>query len=171
MNKEIPVGNKNPMFLRFINHESSVLDLLLSFSRVEHLYTAQAAAKAIQDPPDLESFRQELEDAVRDVIKEGPGPEFKAFVNHYMEPSLIEEKTVKKTPRGENKSQIAYVKDDEAPWIQGLVCYNLSLYIKAFGLGELKVCRVCDKIFSNKGQYAVYCSDGCKNRKDQIKKI
>jgi hypothetical protein len=170
MNKETPVGNKNPLFLRFINRESGVMDLLSSFSRVEHDYTAKAAVKAMQDPPDLESFRQELEEAVRDVVREGPGPEFSAFVNHYMEPSLMEEKVAKQTPRGENRMQVAYVKDDQAPWIQGLVCYNLCLYIKAFGTGDLKACRVCDKIFSNKGEYAVYCSEGCKRKKDMVKK-
>ena len=165
MNKENMMGNKNPMFLRFINHESSVLDLLVSFSRVDHSYTAQAANKAIQNLPDLEPFRKELEEAVRDIVKEGPGPEFKAFVNNYMESSLVEEKIVQKTPRGENKSQIAYVKDENTPWIQGLICYNLCLYIKAFGLSDLKICKVCDKIFSDKGPYAVYCSEGCKSRK------
>jgi len=173
MNKENLVGNKNPMFLRFLNKESNVSDLLMSFSQAGHSYTAAAAKKALQNPPDLESFRQELDGAVRDIIKEGPGDEFKAFVNHYMEPSLTEEMGSEKTPLGQNQRQIAYVKDENAPWIQGLICYNLCLYIKAFGLMELKSCRVCSKIFANKGQYAVYCSDACKKNqknKNEIKK-
>jgi len=165
MNKERSVGNANPMFLRFINHEIGVRDLLISFSRSNHPVTVAASNKAMLNVPDLEPFRKELEEAVRDIVKDGPGPEFKAFVDHYMEPSLVEEKIVKQTPRGENKSQVAYVKDEDAPWIQGLVCYNLCLYIKAFGLGDLKACKICDKLFANKGQYAVYCSNVCKSRK------
>ena len=153
------------MFLRFINRKSSVTDLLVSFSRTENQETLNAVNKVMGSPPDLESFRKELEDAVRDIVRDGPGPEFKAFVDHYMEPSLVEKKVLHRTPRGDNRSQVAYVKDENAPWIQGFICYNLCLYIKAFGLDSLKVCKVCDTVFSHKGKYAAYCSDACKKQK------
>lgn len=165
--KERVVGNKNPLFLRFLNGESGVMDLLVSFQESDHSETAKAAEEAIANPPDLSEFKQELNEAVRDLIKEGPGDEFKAFVNHYMESSLTEELEISKNDMGPGRLQRAYVKDPNSTWIQGFICYNLCLYIKAFGLMNLKSCKVCGKIFGNKGQYALYCSDECKAKKDK----
>jgi hypothetical protein len=165
--KERVIGNKNPMFLRFLNGESGVMDLLISFQESEDPMTAKAAEEALNNPPDLSEFKQELEQAVRDIIKEGPGEEFKAFVNHYMEPSLTEELEISKSAMGPGRYQRATVKDPSSTWMEGFICYNLCLYIKAFGLMNLKSCKVCGKIFSHKGQYALYCSDECKAKKDK----
>lgn len=167
VNKENSIGNKNPMFLRFVNGESGVRDLLTSFSQSKHPLTAKTAEEAMKNPPDLEYFREELEGAVRDIISNGIDDDFKAFVNHYMQPSLAEEVTSIETSMGENKSQFAVIKDPEAPWIQGFVCYNLYLYIKAFGMQEMKLCKTCGKIFTHKGKYAAYCSDPCKAQKNE----
>ena len=159
------MATSNPMWLRFINKETNVLELLHSFSKSPDTKTAAAATEALKEPPDLESFRKELEDAARDMVRDGLGDEFRAFVNHYMD-SLEEDLQVQDTPRGENRSQIARVKDASGPWIQGFVCYNLCLYVKAFGLQDVKECKVCGKVFAHKGQYAAYCSDACKRKKD-----
>ena len=159
--------DKNPLFLRFINRETSVSEMLSSFARSSDSKTAVAASKLINSPPDLEDFRSELEEAVTDIIKEGVGEEFKSFVNHYMESSLEEDLDVENTSRGQNISHQARVKDDTAPWIQGFLCYNLCLYIKAFGMDDLKKCRVCGKLFANKGKWAVYCGDECKKKKTE----
>jgi len=156
-----------PLFLRFLNRETSVLDILSSFSKVEEKTTAEAAKAALDNPPDIEEFRKELEEAVRDLIKEGLGDEFKAFVNHYMESSLEEDIHIENGSFGENRSQTARVKNPSGPWVQGFICYNLCLYIKAFGLEELKTCKVCGKIFNHKGKWAAYCSDLCKSNKKQ----
>jgi len=163
--KEATFGDKNPLFLRFINRMVTIVDLLNTFSSSEDPYTASAAQKALSDPPDLEDFRKEIEDAVRDIVKDGPNEEFKAFVNHYMEPSIYQASSTSKTPFGENRSHIAYVKDENTPWIQALICYNLSLYIKAFGLESLKACKTCGKLFAHKGKWAVYCEDVCNPKK------
>ena len=165
--KENVIGNTNPMFLRFLNRESSPTDILMSVSLSEHPMTAEAAKKALDHPPDLDLFRKELEEAVRDIIKEGIDKEFKAFVNHYMEPSITEEISVSQSPLGQNRSQMAFVKDPESTWVQGMICYNLCLFVKAFGLDSLKACKVCGKLFAHKGKYAVYCSDVCKDKKKQ----
>ncbi len=163
--KETVQGNANPLFLRFINRETGVLDILLSFARSSHETTQEAAKKALQTPPNLDDFRVELEEAVREIISVGLGAEFKDFVNHYMEPSLEEVVNFKRGKFGDNRSQIATVKDDTAPWVQGMICYNLCLYIKAFGLESLKSCKTCNKLFAHKGQYAVYCNDKCNPKK------
>ena len=157
--------NKNPLFLKYLNNEVSLTGMLLSFSRSADSYTADVAQRALESPPDLSRFHGELEGAVRDIIKNGPDDSFKAFVNHYMEPSLEQETRISKGSFGENQSSIARIKDEDAPWVQGFICYNLCLYIKAFGLQELKSCKVCDKLFAHKGKYALYCSDACKPKK------
>ena len=167
--KEREIGS-NPLFLRFINKELSTGDLLIIFSRASDPFTAETALKAIEDPPDLENFRKELTDAVRDIAREGPGEEFKAFVNNYMAPSLEEDVSNSASQFGENVSRTARVKDPDSDWVQGLLCYNVCMYIKAFGLENLKSCRVCSKLFSHKGKYAVYCSDSCKAAGKQVKK-
>jgi hypothetical protein len=165
MEKENPVGNKNPLFLRFINREVGFSDLVRIFSNSHDPRTSEIALRAMGNKVDLESFREEIEGAVRDIVKSGLGEEFKAFVNHYMEDSLVEEQTITQGPLGESRSQVATIKDEEAPWVQGLICYNLCLYIKAFGLDELKACKVCNKLFAHKGKFATYCSDECKKKK------
>lgn len=152
------------MFLRFINRETGVSELLNSFAKSSDKKTADAAIESLKNIPDIEEFRQELEEAVRDLIQEGIGEEFKAFVNNFLS-ALEEDIITKDTSQGENRSQIARVKDIEGPWIQGFICYNLCLYIKAFGLENLKSCKVCEKLFAHKGKWAVYCSDLCKKKK------
>jgi hypothetical protein len=150
------------LFIRFVNKEVGVSDLIETFLNSPEVKTKDAAVLASQNPPDLEPFRKELTDAVRDLIRVGLAEEFSAFVNHYMEDSLEEDVERVESQLGQNISRTARVKDPSAPWIQGFICYNLCLYIKAFGLQDLKSCRVCGKIFDHKGKYAVYCSDLCK---------
>jgi hypothetical protein len=156
--------HKTPMFLKFMNREIGVIDLLTSFSRSTDTKTANAAVEAMKRPPDLEEFRKELGDAVSDLIDKGLSEDLKAFANNFMG-CLEEDVETSDTPLGENRSHVARVKDDTGPWVQGFICYNLCLYIKMFGLDELKKCRVCGKVFAHKGKYAVYCSDGCKSKK------
>ena len=151
-----------------MNKEVGTVELLTSFARSPDEKTARAATKALTSTPDLGPFQKELKEAVDDLITEGAGEEFKAFVNHYMA-ALEEDLQIEDTPRGENRSQTARIKDETGPWIQGFICYNLCLYIKAFGLQDVKKCRVCGKVFAHKGQYAVYCSDQCKSKKDVAK--
>lgn len=165
INKESTTGNKNPLFLKFINREIDFTSILSAFANSPDKRTSEIAVKAMENPIDLDPFREELEGAVRDIISKGLGEEFKSFVNHYMETSLAEEYTTTKGPLGEGRVQIATIKDENEPWVQGFICYNLCLYIKAFGLQDLKACKVCNKVFSNKGKYALYCSDQCKNEK------
>ena len=159
--------SKNPLFLKFLNREVSVEDMLDSFSRSSDSYTASTAVETLKVPPDLEDFRTELNDALVDIIKDGLGKEFSAFVDNYMASSLVEDIETQKRQLGKNVSRTARVKDKSMPWVQGLICYNLSLYIRAFGLEALKQCKVCGKIFAHKGKYALYCSDSCKAKKNK----
>lgn len=156
------MNKTDPIFLRFVNREITATDLLMSFSRSEDPETAMAAEKAIDNPPDLTEFHKELSDAVKDLAKMGVGQEFKSFVNHYMEETLVEDVKSEKSPYGDNTSRVARIKDSSGPWVQGLLCYNLCLYIKAYGLDDLKLCKICSKPFAHKGKWALYCSEACK---------
>jgi len=161
---------KDPLFLKFVNRNVTVFEMLQSFSKASDKNTSEAAEKALLNPPDLDNFREEFQEAVRDLIKEGLGPEFKAFVDHYMEPALEEDVEMSDGMFGQNVSRAARVKDGASTWIEGFICYNLSLYIRAFGLDNLKICKICDKIFAHKGKWAVYCGDSCKSEGRKKKK-
>ena len=167
--KPAAAPTKDPLFLRFINREMGVTDLLNVFARSSDQFTRETAEKALETPPDLDDFRREIEDAVRDIVREGAGEEFKAFVNHYMD-SLIEDVQTMPGQFGENITRTARVKDAESPWVAGLLCYNLCLYLKVYGTECLKICKVCGKIFAHKGQYGVYCTDQCKAKGKQVSK-
>lgn len=157
---------RDPLFLRFVNKKASIQEMLSSFSSsTNDEYTLSAIKKALVNLPNLDNFYEEFVEALTDVIREGVGEEFISFVNHYMESSLVEDRIAQDGQFGDNISVTVRVKDDESTWVEGLICYNLSLYIKAFGLENLKKCRICDTFFNHKGKYAVYCSDVCKNKK------
>lgn len=153
---------RDPLFIKFVNKKISVLEILQSFSKSRDANTSKAAVELMPNPPDLDDFREELTEALRDLADVGYGSEFIAFVNNYMESSLEEDVQVSDGYRGENVFRSARIKDKNAPWVQGFICYNLSLYIKAFGLDSLKSCKICKILFTHKGKYAVYCSDPCK---------
>lgn len=169
--KEREVGNY-PLFLKYLNKEISTLDLLGIFSRSTDPLTAKICNEALNNPPSMEKFEIELREAVHDIITVGLGDEFKAFVNHYIEPALVEDIDLGDSQFGQNVSRVVRIRNPEAEWLPALLCYNLVLYIKAFGLKSLKICRVCSKFFSHKGEYAVYCSDPCKAAgKNQRKEV
>lgn len=155
-------NRRNPLFMRFLNKEVGVADLLSAYTQSPDSLTVSTAEKALLNPPDLMAFRGELLEAVHDIIHGGVGQEFIAFVNNYMQPSLDEDVSTSPSQLGEDMSRSARVKDPDTPWVQGMLCYNLCLYIKAFGLENLKCCKVCGKFFDHKGKYAVYCNDKCK---------
>ena len=161
--------HKDPLFLKFLNREVSVEMMLQTFSKSADPVTAEAALALMEKPPDLEEFWKEFTDAVNDIVGKGVGEEFKAFSDNYMEPSLEEIVQISDGQLGQNLSREAVVKNPEAPWLQAYICYNLCLYIKAFGLDSLKRCKVCAKFFCHKGKYAVYCSDPCKSEAKQKK--
>jgi hypothetical protein len=161
--------NQNPLFLRFINKEVGVIDLLNIFSRSNDPLTHKAAMDAQMNPPNLEVFRNEFEDAVRDLIRDGSGEDISAFMTHYLS-SVEMDRIESKGSNGQNVSLIPYVKDPESEWVEGLICFNLKAYIIAYGMNNLKICRICGKIFAHKGQYAVYCSDSCKAKGKKVSK-
>lgn len=85
--------------------------------------------------------------------------EFPSWANFYLS-SLRE---VVKDKNG-NLERIVHIGDVNGDWITGLILYNFSLFYKHIGPHNLKKCPKCSKYFSNKGEYAKYCSEVCKKQ-------
>jgi hypothetical protein len=156
---------REPMFVRFANKLVGTDGVVKSFiDASEHRKSIKIAEDSLENLPDLSVFRKDFGNALEDLIDNGINRQLITYLDCYMKPSLSE------VLEGDGRNMTAenrwvLIKSKEAPWIEALVCYNLTLYIKAFGHKELKRCTVCGKFFTNKGKYAKYCSEGCKNRK------
>lgn len=153
---------KEPLFIRFVNgvdDVGSIIDSVYNSSNDEK--TKEIAGRKKQDIPNLDVFKRDFKKAIEDLIDSGINQHFINYVNSYMKPSLIEEVEDSSVHRtGERRT--VRIKEEETPWIEAIVCYNLCIYIRTFGIKEIKLCPVCHKFFSNKGKYAKYCSEGCK---------
>ena len=153
---------QEPLFVRFANGQVEHPDILESFlSSSTHEPSREIVLKAKESSADLSLFRRDFSNMVRDIIDNGVNQHFINYVNSYMKPSL--EEIVESSNGGRTgEKRFVIIKAGDTPWIEAAVCYNLCLYIRAYGTKEIKQCKVCKKYFSNKGKYAVYCSDACK---------
>ena len=155
---------REPLFVRFANSEANASDIIQSFlSNSEEEKSNKIAEKAANSIPDLNIFKRDFQEALEDLIDSGVNQRFINYVNSYMKPALTEYVEGSGGSRSGEKRWIS-IKEEDTPWIEAIVCYNLSLYIRMYGLKEIKRCPVCRKFFSNKGKYAKYCSDPCKGR-------
>jgi hypothetical protein len=153
---------KEPLFVRFLNGETNTLEVINSFIELsEDKESKEIATKALDSVPDLSLFRRDFANCVEDIIDNGISRNIVNYMDSYLKPSLLE-MTESGSYSKTNDKRWVTLKDDSAPWIEAVICYNLGLYIKAYGLSELKRCPVCNKFFSHKGRYAKYCSDVCK---------
>jgi hypothetical protein len=150
-----------PLFIRYANGLVEASYIVQSF--IESNFdnrSKEIAEKALKSPPDLKLFRKDFRNLLIDIIDNGINKQAINYINNYMKPSL-EEIVEGGTNRAGEKRQII-LKAEDTPWIEAIVCYNLTLYIKMYGISEIKLCPVCFKFFSHKGKYAKYCSDTCK---------
>lgn len=154
-----------PLFLRFVNDEAGAEDIARAMVEgARDDLTSQIASKVLQggELPNLEQFRRDFSFLLEDLIDNGPIPPVRQYLTDYMEPSLSEyskEGAISST--GVTERWVG-IKDGESPWMEGLVCYNLCMYLKGFGGKDLKRCPVCHTFFNHKGPHAVYCSEMCK---------
>ena len=154
---------REPLFIRFSNGQVESTDILtIATTSINDDRSRKIAEERRSDLPDLSTFRNDFKNALADLIESGISQKIINYVNSYMKPSLVE---YVEGSQGSNTGEKRWVsiKDPDTPWMEAIVCYNLCLYIKAFGVQELKRCPVCTKFFSNKGKYAKYCSDVCKS--------
>lgn len=154
-----------PLFLRFANGrvtEQEVIEIFLKDTDDDK--SKGIATKALEKPPVLDVFKRDFRSALDDLIDNGLSNQFINYVNSYMKPSLLEFVEGGNSSRIGEKRRVT-LKEEDTPWVEAVICYNLCLYIKSFGLQTIKHCPVCQKFFSHKGKYAKYCSDQCKGKK------
>lgn len=151
-----------PLFIRYINKEIDTKGVITSFIDLsEDKKSIEIANKYLEDIPDLSLFRRDFANCVEDVIDNGISRKVINYIDSYLKPSLLEINDNSSYTRMGDKRWVV-IKEDNTPWIEALICYNLAIYIKAYGISELKKCPICNKFFSHKGKYAKYCSDICK---------
>lgn len=152
-----------PLFIRFANKQVGVLDVIQSvMSGCEDAFSKKTAEEAFKKPPDLDLFRNDFINMLKDLVENGVNQQLINYVDSYMKPSITEFVEGTQASRTGEKRWII-LKAADAPWIEAIVCYNMCIYIRMYGIKEIKLCPVCHKFFSNKGKYAKYCSDSCKS--------
>lgn len=152
---------KDPLFIRFANGDAGAQDVVSALSESDHKFTAETAGKALENLPDMSQFRVDFKKMLADLIENGVSRRIVNYVDSYMKPSLEEFVESIQGGRAGEKRKVA-IKAADTPWPEALLCYNMCLYLKMYGIRELKRCPVCKKFFCHKGKYAKYCSDNCK---------
>jgi len=151
-----------PLFIRYANGSASTESIIKSYlSIVEDGNSKEIAEAALISIPDLTMFRRDFRNCIDDLIDNGINNQFINYVDSYMKPSLEEYIEGSNASRTGEKRRVI-IKAEDTPWIEAMVCYNMSLYIRVYGISEIKHCPNCGNFFSHKGKYAKYCSDICK---------
>lgn len=145
-----------PLFVRFANGEASAEDVIGAMSSSKDAKTKEIVSKALTTVPDLSVFRTDFKSMLSDLAENGVSRRVINYVDSYMKPSLEEYVEGAGTTMAGEARWVA-VKADDAPWPEAVVCYNMCLYLRAYGIKELKQCPTCKKFFTNKGRYAKYC--------------
>lgn len=156
---------REPLFIRFANSQvdgEGIIDAVISGT--SHEPSRKIAEEKQKDLPDFSLFRRDFRNLLQDIIESGISRKMINYVDSYMKPSL-EEIDIKSEGRRSGEHREAVIKAEDAPWPEAIVCYNFCLYIRAYGVKEIKLCPVCSKFFSNKGKYAKYCSEACKKQR------
>lgn len=152
-----------PLFLRFANGDITAADIAATVTgSSEDPSTIQIAKEALKSLPDLSLFRRDFSRMMDDLIDNGINQKVINYINSYMKPSL--EEYVEGSDRRTGEKRWVSIKAEDTPWMEAIVCYNLCLYIRGFGISSLKHCPVCHRFFAHKGKYGKYCSDPCKQK-------
>lgn len=155
-----------PLFIRYANGDATVMDVIGAMADSEDEKTKQIVEETKSALPDLSVFRADFRKALDDLIDSGINQRLINYVDSYMKPSLEEYMEGSQGSRAGEKRWVT-VKEKDTPWVEAVVCYNLCLYMRMYGIQDIKHCPVCGKFFSHKGKYAKYCSDICKGQKSE----
>ena len=159
----------DPLFIRVANRQAQVLDAARAFVDSPDEATS-STARAVAEVPssyphNFNDFSTKFRSLLADLIDNGITQSATTALNSYMEPSLTEvTRGINYSTKG-STSEYPIIREASQPWAEGLVCYNLCKYIKAFGIQEIKVCKKCKVFFAGRGKYASYCSDACREGK------
>ena len=158
---------KGPLFIRFANDQVSkeeIIDGLIEATKDEA--TREIATQAKESDYDLSQFREDFREMLVDVIANGVYHPAANYVNSYMEPSLLQHMEESSTSSTGTQKRWVSVRRKDAPWVEALVCYNFSLFVKLYSHRKIKVCPNCKSFFVNQKFDYKYCSETCKVRSD-----
>lgn len=155
---------KEPMFISFANGRIDMLDVARRFANSTPDEKAKGLVEELSKNPSslntplfLNTFRVLL----KDLIEHGLAPFVTEALSSYTSPSLIQYERRKAVGSSGFDERWVGVKDEGAPWVEGVLCYNLMAFIRLYGASSIKQCT-CGKFFAHKGPYAKYCSEACK---------
>lgn len=154
---------EGPLFIKFLNGEIDyiyIIDTIINNSKDER--SRVIAQNKREELVNLSYFRTDFKKAIIDLIDNGITQRFTNYVDSYMKPSLLEFEEPN-VGRRSGEQRYVIIKADDTPWIEAIVCYNLCIYIRAYGIKSIKQCAVCNRFFVHKGEYAKYCSEQCKS--------
>jgi hypothetical protein len=158
------IEKREPLFVRYANRHIDTSGVVQTFiAQTDDPVSKQIAEDTLNNLPDLSVFKKDFRAALEDIIENGINRQFINYVDSYMKPSLLEQVSEGGVSRV-NERRMVIIKEKGTPWIEAVLCYGVLLYLKAYGIKELKRCPVCTKIFTTKGKYAKYCSDDCKSK-------
>lgn len=154
----------DPLFIRFANEPLNIDELLNGFDRQFENDKSKKIVEAVKvSPPDLKIFKRDFKKMLADLVENGINQNIKNYVNSYMKPSL--EEYIDEAPGNRSgEHRFIAIKSADTPWIEAIICYNLCLYLRVYGISELKQCPVCTVFFCHKGKYGKYCGDSCKSQ-------
>ena len=170
---------RQPLFVRFVNGELGPTEVMALVRRSlpegdpRTAYTLESIEYLTSEglKTNIDLFRSDFKELLADVVDGGFSKEVTTYLSSYTSSSLEEFEETEKFGSGGGSSRFAVVKDKDAPWIEGYICYNFMLYVKGFGRAELKSCKACSKYFTGHGKYASYCTELCKTgvkRKERL---
>jgi len=151
-----------PLFIKFLNgqiNHTHIVDTVINTSKDQRSKDIAEGKKG--ENVDLSLFREDFKKVIVDLIDNGVNQRVINYIDSYMKPSLEEFLEPNRGSRV-NESRYVSIKAADAPWLEAVVCYNLCIFLKVYGISDIKQCATCGKFFSHKGKYAKYCSDPCK---------
>jgi hypothetical protein len=151
-----------PLFIKFLNSQIDATQVIeAAIAQSKNKRTTDIATAKKKEFVDLSIFKEDFLKVIVDLIDNGVNQRVTNYLDSYMKPSLEEFIEPSQGSRV-NESRYVGIKAEDAPWVEAILCYNLCIYIKAWGLKDIKQCPTCGKIFTTRGQYAKYCSEACK---------
>jgi len=155
----------SPLFIRVANSVAGVSDIVKGLAEgTQDEASRELALSLDQESVDLTDFTRDLRELLKDIEKNGLEGRMIDYLNAYMSTSILMHNVDESTGSSNRRGSWLSIKDREAPWLEAVVCYNLSVYLKLFGPSGIKECQGCGKFFVQGKMKYKYCSEGCKRR-------
>ena len=156
----------NPLFIRFLNWKGDkhAIEMILEDMLPQFPSNTSTIKNRLLDLSDdylnnLSDFQKKFKMYLVGMMKSycNLSAEFLAWLENSFK--YIKEEVTKEDLNEERKIIIT---NEEGRWLEAIICYNFIMTYNYFGGEIIKQCPVCASFFSNKGKYARYCNDACK---------